>query len=136
MPLDPRKSAGICGNKNPSTPFTDAMLGGAGAGDIPQATFDANPWPPAAILQGVDGTVQFQVTDLPSYTQTGPIPTLPTPTYTNLKGAAVDGGNGWFNAADTKPIYTPIAGCRTSPSPLPLFLRLLTFDTRIRRRMG
>lgn len=48
------------------------------------------------------------------YTATGSLFTLPvlTPTVFPIGATqtSVDPGNGWYNAADTRPLYTPIAG--------------------------
>lgn len=82
------------------------MTGGPGSAQIPASWRAANPWPPATLAPS-----GYVASELPTYTPTGPIPVLPTPTFKNSKGAVVDGGNGWFDAKDTTPVYTPVAGC-------------------------
>lgn len=74
-----------------------------------QASFGV--WPPTSIGDIPNATL------LPTYTATGPIPTLPTQTYpAPTPHATIDGGNGWFDAADTIPGITTVAGC-TYPNP-------------------
>lgn len=85
------------------------MTGGPGSGQISSSWRNAHPWPPAQLAPSA-----YNAAELPTYTPTGPIPVLPTPTYTNSKGEAVNGGNGWFNPQDTDLVYTPVAGCSTS----------------------
>lgn len=49
---------------------------------------------------------------LPTYTATGPVPTLPTQTYSaSTAGPTVDGGNGWADKVDTALGMVPVAGC-------------------------
>jgi len=110
MPTDPRSALGTCG---PSTgPIFDGtydtwMTGGAGAGDIAAAQTAQYPYPPVS-LNGAP----VPVAQLPVYTPTGTIATLPAPTYTNVKGSPVPApGNGWFNANDNTPAPTTIPGC-------------------------
>ncbi|KAG8945354.1 hypothetical protein FRC04_000889 [Tulasnella sp. 424] len=100
MPSDPTKAVGTCGNTSPATALTAEMLGGAGAGDISATVRAASPWPPTAILPG-----NLSPANVPVYTPTGTIVTLPVPTPT------VGTADGWFDAADTQPMITPIAGC-------------------------
>jgi len=100
MPTDPRGSVGACGGGSPTSPLTAEETGGAGAGDISDAVREQSPWPPVSVNPG-----PWLPTQLPSYTATGPIPTLPPPTGTP------NAGDGWFDAQDTRPMYTPIAGC-------------------------
>ena len=45
---------------------------------------------------------------LPMYTATSAVPTLPTPTFT---AATTTGGDGWADPADTSMAAVPIAGC-------------------------
>ncbi|KAG8929653.1 hypothetical protein FRC01_003965, partial [Tulasnella sp. 417] len=99
IPEDPSEAIGACGGTNPATPLTSEMIGGAGAGQISASVRAANPWPPTSINPGLSPD------NVPVYTATGAIPTLAAPTPTT---GSVDG---WFNDADTMPIYTPIAGC-------------------------
>lgn len=84
------------------------QIGGAGA----DGTIDAadlaqyGQWPPTSI-----GLIPNAAL-LPTYTATGPVPTLPTQTYPATPAATmVDGGNGWFNAADTARGMATVAGC-------------------------
>ncbi|KAF8163175.1 glycoside hydrolase superfamily [Crassisporium funariophilum] len=108
MPTDPRQAAGVCGNTNPWTPpLQPWQTGGAGAGNIPAAASSSLAWPPPSIsLAGV-------LSALPSYTPTGPIPTLPGPTFVAASGATATAnvGNGWANAADTQLIMAPMQTC-------------------------
>jgi hypothetical protein len=113
MPTDPRSVVGTCASVGgPSTTwdgtFAPYMTGGAGAG---AAAAGAYPWPPTAI-NGVGAAA----TALPAYTPTGTIATLPVPTFTGSSGQSISSGNGWFDADDTAPAPTPIAGC-TYPDP-------------------
>ena len=98
MPRDPRAAVGICGESLPANPLPAWHTGGPGAGQLASTIA----WPPAASRT------------LPAYTQTGPIPTLPAPTYTTVSGGqatTVDAGNGWANPADQTGMAVPIAGC-------------------------
>jgi len=78
MPLDPREATGTCGNTDPWTPPLQSwQIGGAGAGNVPA---NLNPaWPPGNIANG------GPVNQLPAYTPTGAVPTLPAATYTNKR---------------------------------------------------
>lgn len=109
MPTDPRDAIGVCGGGSPFVgPLQPYQTGGAGANQIPAATANALAWPPTVISAAGAATL------LPSYTQTGPIPTLPAPTFTTTSGKSTgtaDAGSGWANTADTAGIYTDIAGC-------------------------
>jgi len=107
MPTDPRTALGTCG---PSAgpvfdKFAPWMTGGAGAGNIDASQAVQYPFPPKAL------TNAGPVAELPVYTPTGTIVTLPMPTYTNTAGKPVGSGNGWFNANDKSPAPTPISGC-------------------------
>ncbi|KAG9044880.1 hypothetical protein FS837_007377 [Tulasnella sp. UAMH 9824] len=106
IPTDPREAAGVCGGTSPASALKPSMTGGPGSGQISAAWRNAHPWPPATLAPS-----GYNAAELPTYTPTGPIPVLPTPTFTDSKGQAVKGGNGWFNAQDTDPVYTPVAGC-------------------------
>ncbi|KDR69908.1 hypothetical protein GALMADRAFT_255764 [Galerina marginata CBS 339.88] len=110
IPTDPRSAIGACG---PSTgpvfdgTFESWMTGGAGAGVIDSAQTAQYPWPPVQLEDGVGPVAQ-----LPVYTSTGSIATLPVPSFTDLSGNAIDPtANGWFNANDNAPGPTPIPGC-------------------------
>jgi len=66
-----------------------------------------NPWPPTTIAP--NGAA---ATELPSYTETGTLITLPMPTFTNSAGSTItSGGDGWYETTDTHAIYTPVATC-------------------------
>nr|ADX07338.1 putative ectomycorrhiza-upregulated exo-beta-1,3-glucanase GH5 [Flammulina velutipes] len=95
---DPREAAGKCaGLVSFDGEYESWMTGGAGAGTI-TGSFD--PYPPATI----SGAPALP-TELPVYTATGTINTLPGPSVT---GTTVDG---WFNDDDTVLAPTAIAGC-------------------------
>ncbi|KAF9044947.1 glycoside hydrolase superfamily [Panaeolus papilionaceus] len=107
MPRDPRAAIGTCGRA--STPFNGFqpwVTGGVGAGTLPAAQTAAYAWPPTDINAAIAPVAQ-----LPMYTPTGVINTLPVPTYTDSKGNAIVRGNGWANPRDTVPAPTPVAGC-------------------------
>jgi hypothetical protein len=117
MPTDPREAAGTCAAYGvvQNTTFDGTYLpwqtGGAGAGTIaPSAASSVLPWPPAS-LSG-----QANAAQLPVYTTTGTVATLPPPTFTASATHSIDAGNGWFNSADTSGGVTTIQGC-TYPNP-------------------
>ena len=99
MPKDPRAAIGFCrDNSVPANPLPAWQTGGAGAGQLASTIA----FPPAASRT------------LPAYTQSGPIPTLPAPTYTIVSGGqttTADAGNGWANAADQIGMAVPIPTC-------------------------
>ncbi|KAG8920371.1 hypothetical protein FRC00_010106 [Tulasnella sp. 408] len=99
IPADPSEAVGTCGNTSPATPLRPEMYGAAGTGEISAAVKAQFPWPPTTINPGL------RPDNVRAYTATGAIPTLPVPTGAS---PTVDG---WFDAADNRPIYTPIAGC-------------------------
>lgn len=102
MPKDTRDAIGTCGGIDPFVgPLQSWQTGGAGAGDIPPGATDAIAWPPAVLSNA------GAITLLPSYTATGPIPTLPGPSFS----ASIDVGNGWANTADTQLMHVPIPTC-------------------------
>jgi len=108
MPKDPRVSVGKCqalgasGNSFDGT-FQPWQTGGAGAGTILPSSTQAYPWPPTSISNAVVAVAQ-----LPMYTSTGTVSTLPPPTIT---ATGVSSINGWANNADNGPAPTPITGC-------------------------
>ena len=105
MPKDPRKASGVCGNTSPWTPpLKSWQTGGAGADQIPASFSSAYTWPPASISNAGAASL------LPTYTQTGPIPTLPGPTFTSAT-ASVSIGSGWQNNADKQGMAVPIPTC-------------------------
>lgn len=106
---DPRTVIGSCG---PSTgpvfdnTFDSWMTGGAGAGNVDPTQTVQYPWPPVSL---VDGNNPSQ---MPLYTSTGSVTTLPMPTFTDSNGKAIDAtANGWFNINDNALAPTPIPGC-------------------------
>ncbi|KAJ6473490.1 glycoside hydrolase [Mycena vulgaris] len=118
MPADPRAATGKCAAVGVTgTPFAGTFsawqTGGAGAGTIAASATDAfGVWPPATI-SNVDVAA---LTVLPTYTATGSVPTLTYITPSVTGGAAVvtptvSIGNGWFDAGDTTPGVTAVAGC-------------------------
>ncbi|KAG8894890.1 hypothetical protein FRC01_012689 [Tulasnella sp. 417] len=100
IPSNPTQSTGLCGNTSPAQPLTPEMVGAAGPGEISASVRAQYPWPPAQLNPGGLNPNSVRV-----YTATGAIPTLPVPTPT------IGTVDGWYNDADTRPIYTPIAGC-------------------------
>ncbi|KAJ7886829.1 glycoside hydrolase [Mycena olivaceomarginata] len=118
MPTDPRTANGKCAAIGAQgTPFDGTFsawqTGGTGAGTIdPAAISEFGQWPPAT-LSNIDAGV---MTVLPTYTATGSVPTLmyvtPTPTgSTRAVTPTASIPNGWFNAGDTVPGVTAVAGC-------------------------
>lgn len=119
MPRNPRLSTGACPailagqgltlTSNPAPALVPWMTGGAGAGTIqtPAQLVDFA-WPPAAI----DGT---PVANLPTYTPTGVVPTLPVPNPTSypagFSSTADAGGEAWQSRVNSGGYYAPVAGC-------------------------
>ncbi|KDR81484.1 hypothetical protein GALMADRAFT_239455 [Galerina marginata CBS 339.88] len=107
MPTDPRDAIGVCGNSNPwNPPLLSWQTGGAGAGNIPASASSNLAWPPATLSTG------GAISSLPSYTPTGPIPTLPIPTFTAAGSTStINAGNGWANSADNQGMNVNIPTC-------------------------
>jgi len=107
MPTDPRQAEGICQNAAPWNPPLSAwQTGGPGAGTIAESATAALAWPPISISNAGAATL------LPTYTPTGPVPTLPPPTLTlTASGATASAGDGWFNPSDTAGLMVPIGTC-------------------------
>ncbi|THH06748.1 hypothetical protein EW145_g3869 [Phellinidium pouzarii] len=109
MPTDPRDSTGQCGGGNVWVgPLAPSATGGSGTAQIPASVSSSLSWPPATISNG------GAVTDLPSYTPTGSVPTLTGPTFTATSSKSMitlSAGDGWENSADTAGLMTDIAGC-------------------------
>lgn len=104
MPTDPRSAYGTCGNTSPWNPPLQAwQTGGAGAGNIAAAVTSSLAWPPTVISAAGAATL------LPTYTPTGPVPTLPAPTFS--VSPTPDAGNGWANSADKAGLMVQIPGC-------------------------
>ncbi|KAJ7692426.1 glycoside hydrolase superfamily [Mycena rosella] len=118
MPTDPRTAVGKCaalgvpGLQFDGT-FSAWQTGGAGAGTIAaSATAEFGVWPPATISH-VDTAA---LTLMPTYTATGSVATLTYITPSASGSAAgvtptASIGNGWFDAGDTVPAVTAVAGC-------------------------
>jgi len=106
MPTDPRDSVGRCSDLGVVTNSFNgeyfSYATGSGGGLIPSSVIASWPWPPASISNAVD-----QVYQLPMYTPTGTIVTLPPPTNTGKE----PNFNGWADSQDTAPAPTPIQGC-------------------------
>ncbi|KAF8889766.1 glycoside hydrolase [Gymnopilus junonius] len=96
MPTDPREAAGVCGNSNPWS----------GCWKYPPSATSSLAWPPSTLSTG------GAVSNLPSYTPTGPIPTLPVPTFSAAGSiSTINAGNGWQNPSDTQGVNVPIPIC-------------------------
>lgn len=89
------------------------MTGGPGSGIFADSVREANPWPPATMHTVTTTDAGLEVASLPTYTQTGPVPTLPAPSVTG--SVTIDG---WSNPEDTAAMFTPVAGCSESRRPL------------------
>jgi glucan 1,3-beta-glucosidase len=114
MPKDPTVAVGACAAKGASAdafkgPLASWQTGGVGAGQVPASAVASLQWPPQSISGA--GAVSL----LPSYTPTGPVPTLPAPTFTPLPSASItasiDAGNGWFDPQDVLGGFVEISGC-------------------------
>ena len=103
---DPRDSVGRCKDLGvPNDGFNGQYQGhatGSGGGTIPPSVIASWPWPPVSI-----SNAPVPVAQLPMYTPTGTIVTLPPPSHTGK----VKGVDGWANSQDTAPAPTPISGC-------------------------
>ncbi|KAJ6608605.1 glycoside hydrolase superfamily [Mycena sp. CBHHK59/15] len=109
MPTDPRAAVGKCGNSNPfDGPLSAWQTGGAGAGQIPASVSQALAWPPPIITFA--NSVSSAGTALPTYTPTGPVLTLPGPSF-SAATATASAPNGWANAQDTAGAFAPAASC-------------------------
>jgi glucan 1,3-beta-glucosidase len=107
MPTDPRAATGVCENSSPWNPPLQAwQTGGAGAGNIPTSVSASLAWPPASLSNG------GAITLLPSYTPTGPLMTLPVPTFTAASATStISAGSGWENNGDTAGMMVQIPSC-------------------------
>ncbi|TFK88056.1 glycoside hydrolase family 5 protein [Polyporus arcularius HHB13444] len=112
IPTDPREAQGLCASLNlgGNTPWNGTyqpwQTGGSGAGTIAATALASfSQYPPPAI-SNVNGEDPAQ---LPMYTATSAVPTLPTPT--TFTAATTTGGDGWADPADTSLAAVPIAGC-------------------------
>lgn len=112
MPTDPRQATGKCAavgvqGKQFDGTFSSWQTGGAGAGTISASARSEFAWPPATI-----SNVDAAASDLPSYTSTGSVVTLPPPTLTASATQSIDVGDGWFNTADNGGGVTVVQGCQ------------------------
>jgi len=112
IPKNPRDATGHCAAVGvaPGAPFDgnfQPYQTGDGSGVIAPAILASfGEWPPTSIGLVPDAAL------LPTYTATGPVPTLPPATYpAPTPAATIDGGDGWFNDADTVPGMSTVAGC-------------------------
>ncbi|KAK7449688.1 hypothetical protein VKT23_013161 [Stygiomarasmius scandens] len=96
IPKDPREADGQCKNSSPWVPPL-----ATGNGQIPASVSANLAWPPASISKG------GAVTDLPSYTPTGAVPTLSAPTFSPSASA----GSGWANSDDKAGLMVEISSC-------------------------
>jgi glucan 1,3-beta-glucosidase len=62
-------------------------------------------WPPASIGLEADAAL------LPTYTPTGPVPTLPPATFPSPTPTTPSGGDGWYDKADTSSGMITVSGC-------------------------
>jgi len=111
IPADPRTAEGTCAKLGfaQDTPFSGQYQPGQvdDGGSLTPTTTEDYSWPPPT-LSGVGDAA-----GVPSYTPTGAIMALPTPTFTDAAAATatIDAGTGWFDQADTAGLYVPINGC-------------------------
>jgi len=113
IPANPRDALGYCASLGiaQDAPFNGTYLpwqtGGPGAGTIDPADLATfGQWPPPSV--GIVGDDAL----LPTYTATGPVPTLPTYSYpAPTPAATINEGDGWFNDSDTAQGIITVAGC-------------------------
>lgn len=106
MPTDPRLSEGVCGGVSPAGELTPDQLGAPGSWQgWSESVIAANPWPPTTLQPS-----GYAATALPQYTQSASAITLGMPTFT-AASKTVSAGDGWFDAADQVPMFTPVASC-------------------------
>ena len=129
VPSNPRTAVGVCPSlaaaqgityESTAAPSLSAwMTGGSGAGRIVNQTMSAqySQWPPATIGAGAStGPYLTPVSNLPTYTQTASVYTMPPPPQPTsfpdgYASSSVDVGNGWAQPSDSASFYTPVAGC-------------------------
>ncbi|SGY89872.1 BQ5605_C039g11774 [Microbotryum silenes-dioicae] len=126
IPRNPRDTRDACASlvkdngftvpmpNNPAPTLATWMTGGAGAGtqQNPALVSTYSQWPPTKLGA-------YTVANLPQYTPTASIITLPVSTPTTYPpgySAVTTAGTGWFNSADTAGFMTEIPGC-TYPNP-------------------
>lgn len=129
VPSNPRTAVGVCPSlaaaqgityESTAAPSLSAwMTGGSGAGRIINQTMSAqySQWPPATIGAGTStGPYLTPVSNLPTYTQTASVYTMPPPPQPTsfpdgYASSSVNVGNGWAQPSDSASFYTPVAGC-------------------------
>lgn len=85
------------------------QTGGPGANGIINTADRASygQWPPSSIGLVANAAL------LPTYTATGPVPTLSTESFpAPTLPTTINGGNGWFNPADNAKGIITVAGCQ------------------------
>jgi glucan 1,3-beta-glucosidase len=109
-PDDPREADGQCQRLSAGFDgFTGELqswqVGGNGANVIP--TLDQYKWPLTAVVGFANAA------SLPTYTPTGPIPTLPVPTFTDPANPqkTLDMGDGWTDNNDKTLMSVPDPNC-------------------------
>jgi len=111
---DPRTSAGTCTTlgtpgMNYTGPFAANEVGGSTTVSVP--SLDTFVWPPDSI-GGYNSAAE--AAELPRYTPTGAIVTLPIPTFTATGSTPTETaslGNGWNNPNDNADMAVPATGC-------------------------
>ncbi|KAH7101447.1 glycoside hydrolase family 5 protein [Auriculariales sp. MPI-PUGE-AT-0066] len=114
MPKDPRDAAGHCQKVGVAIPQFNGVLPASATGGptapktlAPAATAGIASWPPTNFDNVPGNNV------MPSYTATGPVPTLPGPTLSPSATATI---SGWAYPKDTNLMSVPVKGC-TYPDP-------------------
>lgn len=111
IPTDPRTAQGKCASFGVSIDrFSGDFLPwqtGSVPSSIPAASSVAYPWPPATMT-----SADVSVSLLPTYTNTGPVITMPVPTtFTSAPSRVTSGFDGWFDQADTAGGVVTVKGC-------------------------
>ncbi|KDQ56457.1 glycoside hydrolase family 5 protein [Jaapia argillacea MUCL 33604] len=115
MPTDPRQAIGMCGALGATVgavqfnyTYQPWQTGGPGAGTIdPVVSASYSQWPPLS-LSGLPAPAD--ATEIPMYTATAPIETLPPSTITGAATKTIT-EDGWADPSDTAPGVTAMAGC-------------------------
>lgn len=133
VPPNPRKAVGVCPSlassqglaytSLPAPTLSPWMTGGAGAGTILNQAMSQSysQWPPATIGAATStGPYLTPVSNLPTYTPTASIYTMPAPpsptSFPSGYSTSVNVGNGWVQPSDTTGFQTEQAGC-SYPNP-------------------
>ena len=111
IPTDPRTAEGKCASLSVSiNRFSGDFLPwqtGSVPSSIPAATSVLLPWPPATMT-----SADVSVSLLPTYTNTGPVITMPVPTtFTSAPSKVTSGFDGWFDQAGTAGGVVTVQGC-------------------------